>query len=255
MREEEIFSSAKILLVDDNQINLFVLNKIFEQFGVKADCVPNGAVAIKKAQKKDYDMIFMDHLMPELDGIETLARLKEDPDFDTPVVVLTANTGDGLEELYREAGFVEYLVKPAAPDSVKTILLRYLFGDANDIGDEDSKRQKFLDTGFSYIDSLLEAGMTTEEYEELLQIFLEESEVKLADCQSFYESEDLKNYAIIVHGLKNDAAMINEEELSAHAKQHEIESKADNLEFVKSDWDNLKERWQQVINKINNYFE
>lgn len=264
MTEREVFKEAKVLLVDDNQINLFVLNKIFEQFGIAADCVPSGVICLKKAAKKRYDIIFMDHMMPELDGVETLEKLKEMPGFDTPVVVLTANYGEDLEKKYKEAGFAEYMMKPAEPPAVHEILLRYLMSDSmNKIdGDEGprpvgivTKASKLKAAGFQGIDNLVEAGLSSEEFEELLQIFKEESETKLPDCQSFADAEDLKNYAIIVHGLKNDAAMISEKELSEEAKAHEMESKAGNKDYVKDNWPTLKADWQKVIDKINIYFE
>ena len=273
MLSDNSYSEAKVLLVDDNQINLYVLNKIFEQFGVAADCVPSGKVCIKKAEKKHYDLIFMDHMMPDLDGIETLKKLKENPEFDTPVVVLTANYGQDLEKQYKEAGFAEYMMKPANPSDVKDILDRFYSNKSDseaDTGSEssaevsdgivnyvvadDEKRNRLLQCGFTIIDELIAGGMSADEYEEILDIFREESKEKLAACIGFYEAMDMKNYAIIVHGLKNDAALISDSELSEHAKQHEIESKADNCEFVKKQWPDLRQHWEDTLERIEKYF-
>ena len=296
--KNKIFQEAKILLVDDNQINLFVLNKVFEQFGIHADCVPSGKICLKKAEKKEYDIIFMDHMMPDLDGVETLKMLKQQPGFTTPVVVLTANYGENLEKEYKAVGFAEYMIKPAEPKRVREILERYLIrDDDSQVGEaflkvadstslEDkvnsqeksglekqsgiitkemmeklkensyvTKRERMIAFGFTIIDNLIETGMSEEEYEELLQIFKEESVNKLIDCDNFQKNNDLKNYAIIVHGLKNDAGMISDMDLSEHAKEHEIQSKGGNELFVKEQWQDLKEHWENTIDRINAYFE
>lgn len=245
----EIYRDAKVLLVDDNQINLYVLNRVFEQFGIEADCVPSGVVCLKKATKKHYDLIFMDHMMPELDGVETLKKLKENPDFNTPVIVLTANYGEDLEKQYKEAGFAEYMMKPAEKECVKDILDRYYVNPGED------KRDKLVKSGFSIVDTLIANGISAAEYEEILDIFREESKEKLSACNSFYEAMDLKNYAIIVHGLKHDAALINDMELSELAKKHEMESKAFNKEYVLAQWPMLKKQWEDVLLRIESYFE
>ena len=309
--QNKIFEEAKVLLVDDNQINLFVLNKVFEQFNVHPDCVPGGKICLKKAEKKKYDLIFMDHMMPEIDGVETLRLLKQQPGFNTPVVVLTANYGENLEKEYKRVGFAEYMIKPAEPARVKEILERYLIkDDDSQIGEGltkekeqtnhnasnknvydginientnadngitkskdyvseyktvqdfsslqnkkfNSKRDRMVALGFTIIDSLLETGMSEDEYEELLCIFKEESVNKLLDCDCFQKNNDLKNYAIIVHGLKNDASMISDMDLSLHAKEHEIESKAGNEQFVKDEWMSLKKHWENTLSRINAYF-
>ncbi len=263
MAEKTLYENAKVLLVDDNQINLYVLNILLEQFGIASDCVPSGAVCVKKALKKNYDLIFMDHMMPDMDGIETLKILKQNPDFNTPVVVLTANYGENLEAEYKAAGFAEYLMKPANADSVASILERYLGKGEQTVikidkhGDKDEKnvRDRLVEAGFSMIDELIDNGITAEEFVEMLDIFKSESQEKLKNCITFYEKLDLKNYSIIVHGLKNDAALIYDEALSEKARKHEIESKAGNERFVRNEWPQLRNMWEDTLNRIESFFK
>lgn len=255
-----MYSDAKLLVVDDNNINLYVINQLLQEFGVEADCVPNGKACIKKVSKKQYDIIFMDHMMPEMDGIETFAKLKENSEFATPVIVLTANAGDEYADLYRKEGFAEYLVKPVEKDVLGKILAKYLGAsegkmEENVAGPVDSnKRDKLIECGFAEIDALIETGMPIEEFETLLSIFKEESLDKLADADEYAKTNNMREYAVIVHGLKNDAGMISDMELKEHALSHEIESKAGNLAYVQEEWPKLKKHWNETIARIDKYF-
>ena len=260
MKAEE----AKVLIVDDNQMNLFVLSQLLEEFGIMADCVPSGMICLRKAAKKSYDLIFMDHMMPEMDGIETFRKLKEIPDFSATVVALTANSGDDQEQLFKENGFAEDLVKPAELEDIRYVLNKYLQLETNDENDtiayvemteeKSRKRQNMLECGFEVIDELLANGMEPEEYEDLLYIFLGESERNVVQAQRYVLEDNMREYAVIVHGLKNDAAMISDDELSNHARKHEEESKMNNTKFVEEDWLNLKCHWEETNSRIKKYF-
>lgn len=292
-------TDARALVVDDNSINRKVTQGLLEPYGFTVDLAASAEEGIRAINRTRYDIIFMDHMMPDLDGVETLKLLKQQPGFTTPVVVLTANYGENLEKEYKAVGFAEYMIKPAEPKQVREILERYLIKDddsqvgeaflkvsdnislenkhnsqqdnsglekqsgmiAKDVIEKlknnsyATKRERMIAFGFTIIDNLIETGMSEDEYEELLQIFKEESVNKLIDCDNFQKNNDLKNYAIIVHGLKNDAGMISDMDLSEHAKEHEIQSKGGNELFVKEQWQGLKDHWENTIDRINAYFE
>lgn len=133
MSKKDIYSEARVLVVEDNHVNLFVMKKVLEQIGISAEGASSGKECIKKVSKKDYDIIFMDHLMPEMDGIEAFSKLKEDYEIEFPVVVMTTEYDENLEKLYTEAGFDEYILKPAEPEILDKMLSRYL------LDKEDSK--------------------------------------------------------------------------------------------------------------------
>ena len=120
---------AKILVVDDVEMNLKVIQNLLKQTHIGIDTAYSGAECIELVKKTKYDVIFMDHVMPEMDGIETLKCLKRMPDnmsCDTPVIMLTANALSGMRELYLENGFDDYLSKPIDGERLERKLLQYL---------------------------------------------------------------------------------------------------------------------------------
>ena len=137
---------ASILVVDDTEINHAVIKNLLKKTKVKIDSTLSGREAIAQTQIKDYDLIFLDHMMPEMDGIETLKRLKEqkkDRDDDTVYIALTANAVSGARQLYLDAGFSDYLSKPIEGNKLEKMLLKYLpeekiISDFSDEEDEES---------------------------------------------------------------------------------------------------------------------
>ena len=123
---------ARILVVDDNVVNLSVMKGLLKKTQVMVDVASSGAEAIKMTKTKEYHLIFMDHLMPEMDGIETFARIKEmdvNLNKNTPCIVLTANAISGSKEQYMKAGFDEYMTKPVDVELLDGNLLKYLPND------------------------------------------------------------------------------------------------------------------------------
>ncbi len=121
--------NIKFLVVDDNKINLLVAKKTFESYGADVDIVLSGEEAIDIIQNKKYDMIFMDHMMPKMDGVETtvLMRSLQDQQFRTiPIVALTANAVEGVKDLFIEAGMNDYLSKPIIISEFERIVRQWL---------------------------------------------------------------------------------------------------------------------------------
>lgn len=111
----------RVLIVDDNPINIRVIRGILKNSEISFIAVTSGKKCIECCEAKDFDLILLDHMMPEMDGIETLARLKEDPanrNKNTPVVALTANNYEGIREFYVERGFDDYISKPINTDTI-----------------------------------------------------------------------------------------------------------------------------------------
>lgn len=121
--------SANVLVVDDNPINLTVFRNLIKKTFIGVDCVKNGEEGLKLVAQNRYDMIFIDHMMPGMDGIETLHAMKESADslnHGTPSVCLTANAISGAREMYIKEGFDDYLTKPIDPSVLEDLLIRYL---------------------------------------------------------------------------------------------------------------------------------
>lgn len=121
------YKDKKILLVDDNNMNLKVAKRLLQIYEVQIDTCDNGNDTINKIKNNEnYDLILLDDMMPGKSGCETLKELKEIPNFKIPVVVLTANAIEGMKEKYLDAGFDDYLAKPIVKDELKRILTKFL---------------------------------------------------------------------------------------------------------------------------------
>lgn len=121
-RESFHAPDAHILVVDDNSINLKVIKGLLKSTLINIDEATSGKMCIEMCRNNSYDLIFMDHMMPEMDGIETLSLLLEEKLIDCPVVALTANAISGMEEMYLSKGFDGYLSKPVVPDKLEEML-------------------------------------------------------------------------------------------------------------------------------------
>lgn len=120
---------ARLLIVDDNEVNIVVEAKLLRETKLQIDTATSGEQCLKKALSTRYDVIFMDHLMPEMDGIDTLMALRSQPgglNKDTPVIVLTANAGTENQVLYKKSGFDGYLTKPVSGIEMEDTLIRFL---------------------------------------------------------------------------------------------------------------------------------
>ncbi len=119
---------AKVLVVDDIELNLLVAEAILGQFGIQPDMALSGAEALERIAKKRYDMILMDQMMPDMDGIETTARIRAYDAYykDVPVIALTANALTGAQETLLRAGFSDYLSKPIDVDLLRRCLIHWL---------------------------------------------------------------------------------------------------------------------------------
>lgn len=130
-KHEAMFTApeACVLIVDDNEMNLEVEKKLLESTRIVVDTVLSGAAALKQTVQKKYDVILMDHLMPEMDGIECLDQIRHQTgglNSETPVLVLTANAGSANRELYNNSGFDGYLVKPVSGRQLEEMLMRHI---------------------------------------------------------------------------------------------------------------------------------
>lgn len=120
-------SSKRILIVDDNKINLKVAARLLESYKAQIECVESGFECLDKIKKKEnYDLILMDDMMPKMSGVETLKKLKEIEDFHIKVIALTANAIAGMKEKYLSDGFDDYLAKPIDKEELSKLVIKYL---------------------------------------------------------------------------------------------------------------------------------
>ncbi len=146
--------SARILIVDDNEMNLEVEKKLLTATKMQIDTVQSGQDALIKTLKYRYDVILMDHMMPEMDGIECMHNIREQHgglNKNVPVLVLTANAGSDNREIYRRAGFDGYLVKPVSGASLEEILIKHISKDKLDLKFQLVQTESGIKTASGYV--------------------------------------------------------------------------------------------------------
>ncbi len=137
---------ARVLVVDDNEMNLLVAQKLLRDTKVQVDTASSGVECLEKTRKKLYHVIFMDHLMPEMDGVQALQKLRRQEDGlcnHVPVVALTANAMSGAEQIYQDFGFSSYLAKPINGALFEAMLLKFLPQDLIETSNFDSDSAEF----------------------------------------------------------------------------------------------------------------
>jgi len=120
------FPGAKVLVVDDSVMNLKVAKGLMAPYQMDVECVGGARECLERVSQERFDLILLDHMMPEMDGVETLWRMRENPEFNTPVVALTANAISGAKKMYLDWGFMDYLSKPMHLEELENCLKRYL---------------------------------------------------------------------------------------------------------------------------------
>ena len=234
-REKFVAPDANILVVDDTVMNLTVIKGLLKQTLVNIDTAESGYECLDMASKKKYDIIFLDHRMPGIDGIETLSRLRAEsgnPNVDTPCISLTANAVSGARETYIKAGFEDYLTKPINSSHLEAMMIKYLPPDKVRLTDEGNSGEKTvapeepLPTWLSFIKGLNVAeGVkhcgSNAAYMDAVSVFAESIESGAKEIETYFANEDWKNYTVKVHALKSTARIIGAKELSDRARRLE----------------------------------
>ncbi|MBQ6814950.1 MAG: response regulator [Lachnospiraceae bacterium] len=253
-RRQIVFTAetARILVVDDSQVNLNVAKGLLEDFGIKADMADGGMEAIRKVGRKNYDLIFMDHMMPDIDGVETMKRIRDKGNWceTVPIIALTANVTDEARHLFKMEGMQDFLAKPIEIGLLRDILLKWLpkekivFNDVTEgyISDEevrtDAENTIFTKERFAKEDIDLELGLSyfggnVSAYKSTLNDIISDSLRQLVHMEEYYMQMDLKNYAIQAHSIKSVSATIGATTFSELAKEHELRAKAEDKAFIK----------------------
>lgn len=124
------YPHVRLLVVDDNELNLQIAEGLLEPFGPRIDCVQSGAEAVEAVKNKAYDLVFLDHMMPGMDGVETLKKIRALPggaDKTLPVVALTANATNSARAMFFEEGFDDFMPKPVSMQRLEELLLKWVW--------------------------------------------------------------------------------------------------------------------------------
>ncbi len=251
-RESFEAPDAKILVVDDNEMNLLVVEKLLKTTQVKIDTCMSGRECLLQMQKEKYDVILLDHMMPEMDGMETLKRarqMEEEAGGRTPVIALTANVISGVRDMYLEAGFDDYLSKPIDGKLLEEMLIKHIPPEKLIAVKEESEKGKTatyelkisekeensepeedllnVEIGMQY------CGESRELYEEMISMFCGAKDGKKKQLQESFDTEDFARYTVYVHALKSTSLSIGGKRVSGFAAKLEKAGKQGDFEFIR----------------------
>ena len=281
--------SASVLVVDDNATNLKVMVNLLKPTKIAIDVADGGYACLEMAQKKHYDLIFLDHMMPDLDGIETLQRMKEMCDSmceGVPVIALTANAITGAKEMYLSKGFDAFLAKPIVPEKLEQMIVEMLPEDLVVFEMDEAVTSACGGDGDGSQVLRCEKRELPEVPEELLPtvegvdwnyglLHLKDAQLLKDTVIDFYRTIDseadalekwygqievseeaLRQYRIKVHGMKSSAALIGAVPLSGVAKLLEYAARDKKMEVIHAvtsvfleDWRSYKEKLSTCLPK------
>ncbi|SCZ77466.1 Signal transduction histidine kinase [Pseudobutyrivibrio xylanivorans] len=256
--------NAEILVVDDTEMNLTVIKSLLKKTLVQVDTAVSGFETLEKVVEKKYDIIFLDHRMPEMDGVETFKRMKVlngNKNKNTPVIALTANAVSGAKQEYQEIGFNDYLAKPVNTNELERMIEHYLpqekiesvsidhgedFCTAADVGiPEDSFLKDLKEVDLN--EAIINCG-GPEVLENVVKDFLVSLDSKADAIEGYLNDGDIRNYTVFVHALKSSARLIGAMELSKMAAELEQEGNDGNLIA-------LHQRTPELLEKYRSYKE
>jgi CheY-like chemotaxis protein len=244
---------AKVLVVDDISTNLKVAEGLLSPYKMRVDLCASGLEAIEKVKLENYDLIFMDHMMPEMDGIEATERIRAweaerqgSAPFEVPIVALTANAVVGMREMFIEKGFNDFLAKPIEILKLDEVLNRWIPKEKRSMNNEqltinngavtpDSSSHCSLIPipGIDIKAGISMTGGTVALYRQVLNLFCKDAEERLPVLQNAPDPDGLPGFITQVHALKSASASIGAAEVSATAAELEAAGKAADMDFIR----------------------
>ncbi|WP_051656726.1 response regulator [Butyrivibrio sp. AE3004] len=219
---------AKVLIVDDAEMNAEVLSEIVRMNGPETKIAFNGKEAVDLVRGENFDLIFMDHLMPVMDGMEALLVIKREKLCEgTPIVMITANDSTEDGQMYIEAGFSDYMRKPFSAEVILSVLKKYKVAKSDD--EENTwemlkHRLKGIDLDAAKRYCLFDSSF----YMEILQEYIKENAMTLAEKK--YDRSDPESFKFVVGIAKDNARLIGAAELVGEALLMEEAIRNDNGE-------------------------
>jgi len=255
--------SARVLVVDDNSVNLMVAEGLLESFQMKIDLASSGAEAIEMVKNVKYDIIFMDHMMPEMDGIDTTIAIRQirGSYFRTvPIIALTANAISGIREMFIAEGLNDYLAKPIEVSKLNAVITRWVPKEKQISNQKTNARmnQAAIDFEISGVNiklGLAFASNNLKAYKEILKAFVMDGEKRLEELAHCYEKGDIKLFTTYVHALKSASSNIGAERLSMEASELEFAGSHDDILYIDNNQKHFSELLSELIVNIKNYLE
>ncbi len=251
---------ARVLIVDDNAINLKVAVGLMRPYHMQFITVESGQAAIEMLHSRDIDLVLMDHMMPEMDGVEAtriIRNMKGEYYKRLPIIALTANAVNGVREMFISEGFNDFIAKPIEVSALDKVLKSWLPKElicapvAESLPGDRRNSQKKQDSNMLISEStgLSYTGGDIEAYYDILSIYVKKGQEKLDTIRDYYNDENWKNYIIEVHALKSSSLSIGCVSLSELAKKLEMAGKAEDYGTIREDNDELIKLYERVIDE------
>lgn len=273
-------TGVRALVVDDESMNLVVAKSIFKRYGMKVATATSGQESIDMCREKVFDIIFMDHMMGGMDGVEAMKRIRTDVaglNGAIPIVALTANAMSSAKQMFLAEGFDGFVSKPIEIDELERVLKQVLpksaisfdevietTQDQNNESEEDSSEPSVVSIGQIFA-KLSESGIDTksglkycvedeEFYKSLLLQFSSEAKEKIPLIQKYFRTSDWHNYEILVHALKSTSKMIGAADLSERARNLEKAASDKKEEYISENHEDLIKDYSRLSAEINEQF-
>ena len=264
---------ARVLLVDDNAVNRRVFVQLLKETKVQVEEASGGEQCLECVEKNTYDLIFLDHMMPGLDGIETLQemRRRENGGKEVPVIALTANAVTGAREMYLEAGFADFLAKPVKPEKLEKMLMDMLPPEKvklpKNVNDSSGSTQREEEEVIPEVDGINWdfARLYCKDkkiWQDMLRRFAVTMEQEAQKLEKIYEqlcrlpeeaeqsAQAFRTYCVQVHSMKGTAAMAGAVSLSGVAEMLELAAKEKNGKNVRDITPHFIEEWRKMKSRL-----
>ncbi len=260
--ERQMFCpGVRALVTDDEAMNLMVAEGILRDYGMTVRTVTSGEETLRVCEEEDFDIIFLDHMMPGLDGVETMKRLrsqKKNNNKNQIIVALTANAMSGAREMFLSEGFDGFIPKPVELPELERVLKRVLPPSLIDYAETERILTDERDEAFNVLEAYgidTKAGMNycgndKGFYRELLAKFSGDMQQKSSEIREFYGKGDWGNYRIRVHSLKSTAKMIGADRLSELARKAEDAARNGDVPYIQSHEKELLEAYEEMAGNI-----
>ena len=254
---------AKILLVDDNMINLTVAEGLLEPLQMQVDRALSGREALEKIENKKYDIIFMDHMMPEMDGVETTRIIRRfHPEYnEIPIIALTANAVSGAREMFLNEGMNDFVAKPIEYRVLESKVKLWLPPEKvrmvtpEEMAQLAGKKREVIKIGDLDTDYARDMLGSDKLFWNILKEYYRTIEIKASKVEVFFDRMDWPNYTIEVHSIKSASRQIGAIELSDLAARLEQAGNARNEAIIRVDTPDMLIKYRSYAEVLAPYFE
>ncbi len=258
---------ANVLIVDDNETNLHVAKGLMSSYHMKIDTAASGYEALDKVEHNEYDIIFMDHMMPELDGVDTTKQIRKmDGEYykTVPIIALTANAMSGAREYFIAEEFNDFLAKPIEYKELNRVLREFVLPKAPAnyketlvqlAKEEEIKNARHHIAGVQMQQRIDEFGGNSELYHNVLHTYLKDIKNREIEMITLYEEKKIDEFIICVHALKSASYNVGANRFAKFSEEMEKHAKENDMEFIRKNFNDYIKGMEQLIESIGAYIK